>query len=87
MLRIIIADRDDESFLDTDRWEQFILKHIPQMNKFYFEYHEYVDVENKLIPYHGLVNWFTSLFWIERQWVFELIIDVDDITYIIHPQR
>jgi hypothetical protein len=39
MLRIIIPDGDGESFLDTDRWEQFILKHIPQMNKFYFEYH------------------------------------------------
>ncbi len=59
-----------------------------ELSKFYFEYYDRSDSDCQLVPhYHELVHWCTSVFWIEQQWIFELIIDVNKITSSIHPKR
>ncbi len=65
---------------------------MSQLQKFYFQcsitfHHQFQSVRD-----HKKSNEFISLFWIERQWIVELKIDVKqdrsiDMTYIIHPYR
>ena len=38
----------DIAYLDANRWEQFILKYLPRLEKFNFQYYECVDYEKKI---------------------------------------
>jgi hypothetical protein len=74
-------------FLDAHRWEQLILNYYPQLEKFYFTYYDRVNSDDQYPIYSGQVNQFSSSFWIERKWIFDVQIDNTDIKYMIHPYR
>ncbi len=73
-------------FLNAHRWEQLILNYYPQLEKFYLTYSHCKTNSDRYSIYSGL-NQFSSLFWIQRKWLFEIIIDNKNINYIIHPYR
>ncbi|CAF1476369.1 unnamed protein product [Rotaria sordida] len=80
---LFIAGSNDINFLDAYRWEQFILNNFSQLEKFYFVYDDLLDNEEKYRRFTGKSNQFSSSFWIERQWLFEVEIKDTDIEYII----
>ncbi|CAF3608334.1 unnamed protein product [Rotaria sp. Silwood1] len=83
----IITYFEDIVYLNAARWEQFILQYLPQLEKFNFEYYEHIDYENESPSYFDEPNQFTSSFWIERRWLFEAKIDVEDIMYSVRPYK
>jgi hypothetical protein len=86
VLRFDLLSNDIAS-LDAYRWEQFILKNFPQLEKFYLEYSEYSDKEQGYPMYSGRPNQFCSSFWIERQWICDTVIDYGSIMYLVHPYK
>ncbi|CAF5059390.1 unnamed protein product [Rotaria sp. Silwood1] len=78
---------NDMTYLDADRWEEFILKYLPLLQKFYLKYHVFYDNEHAILIYFKKLNRFTSSFWIERQWILEAEIDFDMIIYSIRPYK
>jgi hypothetical protein len=47
----------------------------------------FADYDDGTTPGHEAINQFASLFWMERQWFFELASDFDEFIYSIHPYR
>ncbi|CAF3194320.1 unnamed protein product, partial [Rotaria sp. Silwood2] len=80
-----IIGSEDITFLDAHRWEQLILNYLPQLENFFMLYDDYVDNEQTYPIYTGRSNQFSSSFWIERQWLFEVDITNAEIEYTIHP--
>ncbi|CAM4824995.1 unnamed protein product [Rotaria magnacalcarata] len=74
-------------FLDAHRWEHFILHYYPQLEKFYFPYYDRIDNDNQYEIYSGRINQFSSTFWIERKWIFNIKIDNTVIEYMICPYK
>jgi hypothetical protein len=79
-------------YLAVDRWEKLILEYLPQLRKFEFEYEEKIPNNFQLDLHHQQIKQFTSSFWIERQWYFEIEIDAprfndNRIIYMIHSSR
>ena len=79
---------DDLTYLDANRWEEFLRRDLSQLRQFKFQYHQYLEDENSPALDFGENNRFTSSFWIERQWVFETTIHYSrEILYCIHPYK
>ncbi|CAF1262755.1 unnamed protein product [Rotaria sp. Silwood1] len=70
VLRVITRSYERDC-LDADRWQEFITNYLPDLEKFYLQYHEKVDPV-ALTSYVLLSNKFRSLFWIERQWLMDV---------------
>jgi hypothetical protein len=82
----------DATYLDADRWKRLISEHMPHLRELDFQHHEFIDDDFEVTKYHKLINRFRSSFWLMRQLVFELAVDVNDWTwseliYSIHPYR
>ncbi|CAF4711688.1 unnamed protein product, partial [Rotaria sp. Silwood2] len=75
------------TYLDADRWEEFILKYLPLLEKFYLRYYVFLNNDHGTLMYFGKSNQFSSSFWIERQWILEAEIDFDNIIYSIGPYK
>jgi len=92
-LRILCINTfQDVAYLDATRWERVISQQMPYLRIFKFEYHEWHYQSIELTSYHNLLNQFTSLFWINRGWFFEIKADIDywppiEIIYAIRPDR
>ncbi|CAF4048302.1 unnamed protein product [Rotaria magnacalcarata] len=80
----ITTQSNDLEFLNARQWKQLILKYFPQLDEFYLQY---IDKFNIEYQYLGGCDQFLSSFWIERQWIFEVEIDHESITYFIRPYR
>ncbi|CAF4103996.1 unnamed protein product [Rotaria sp. Silwood2] len=80
-----IIESDDIAFLDAYRWEQLILNYFPKLENFYLLYNDQVNNKEEYPTYIRGMNQFSSSFWIERQWLFE--VEVTDIynEYTIRP--
>jgi hypothetical protein len=81
-LRVLYINTSlDSLYLDADRWERIISQHLPLLRTFNFEYKDF-----NLISHNVLVNKFTSSFWIDRRWIFELKVDMhqESITKMIY---
>ncbi|CAF4762685.1 unnamed protein product [Rotaria sp. Silwood1] len=74
------------AYLDADRWRRLIKKHIPHLCKFHFNHYMTTD-DGDIIPNCEAINQFTSIFWTERQWFFELKDELDKFIYSIHSYR
>ena len=83
----VTIQSSDENYLDANRWECFITEHIPYLNKFIFSFTEDIDDDFKITPCHALINRFISPFWINKKWIFRILIDNDDINYLLRPYR
>jgi hypothetical protein len=64
------------------------------LKEFEFEYHEYTYDENELMisDNESIISdnescQFTSAFWFERQWIYEVKIDDEQIIYSISPYK
>jgi hypothetical protein len=77
----------DESYLDADRWEQLISHHIPSLNKFHFDYTDFVNDDFQINSNQALINRFTSPFWIQHKWIFKFSLDSSLLSYSIHPYK
>ncbi|UJR08707.1 hypothetical protein I4U23_012964 [Adineta vaga] len=92
-LRIFnIAASNNAAYLDPDRWERLILLHMPRLHSFHFMNHQSMGDSFDITPYHESIQGFTSRFWIERQWIFQVQINLNylsrtNIFYSIHPNK
>ncbi|CAF3696697.1 unnamed protein product [Rotaria sordida] len=75
---------NDITYLDAYRWERLILQHLPQLERFSFQYLDHVDNEHRY--FEGL-NQFCSPFWIKRRWIFDVKIVDEGIVYVVHPYK
>jgi hypothetical protein len=78
---------DDGIYLDARRWEQLILHHLPELEKFYFKYFDSVIKHLQSRRYPKLANQFLSSFWIERQRILEAETDDETIVYSIRAYK
>jgi hypothetical protein len=74
----------DEDYLDGHRWERFISHYMPLLNKFIFCY-RHVITENFRI--NSFINRFTSPFWIQRKWFFQISLEKNELIYSIEPYK
>jgi hypothetical protein len=78
---------DNRVYLDAHRWEQLISQHLPDLEKFYFKYFDFIAEYFETQRYSGLRNQFLSPFWIERRWILEAETDDETTIYSIHPYK
>jgi hypothetical protein len=63
-----ISTSIDPAYLDAEQWEELILDCMPNLR--IFDINHEGGAEGTESTYHGLIDQFTSSFWIERQWFF-----------------
>ncbi|CAF1198983.1 unnamed protein product [Adineta steineri] len=73
-------------YFNASRWENLILKFMPQLNKFYLKYTENVD---RILRDRDdeETNDFTRSFWIERKWFLEIELNNQNILFSILPSK
>jgi hypothetical protein len=81
----ITTESKDVTYFDANRWEELILKYLPDLKVFHLQYDEFTCEENESPVFIGEPNQFTSSFWIKHQWLFEAQIDYDQIIYSVCP--
>ncbi|CAF1365215.1 unnamed protein product [Adineta steineri] len=92
-LRVLcINTSQDIAYMNATRWEQLISMYIPNLRVLKFGYDEYHYQNIELASHHTLLNQFTSSFWINRGWFFQITVDIDywppiKVTYSISPNR
>ncbi|CAF1433326.1 unnamed protein product [Rotaria sp. Silwood1] len=77
----------DQSYLLSNRWEEFILQHLPYLEKFYFTYNINIDYQDELIDFPWQSDLFISPFWIARKWIFEGQIEDEESSFLIKPYK
>jgi hypothetical protein len=82
---------NDVAYLNGDQWEQLFLQFMPHLRIFEFRYDEIISAL-EFITDDARIYEFTSAFWIERRWISEFIVEIDDwednvIIFSIHPHR
>ncbi|CAF1322817.1 unnamed protein product [Adineta steineri] len=78
---------EDSSYLDSDRWEELIIKYLPHLEKFSLVIHEYQGRVLNPSPYIEEPIQFNSSFWIERQTTVNTENDEGLIKYSIQPLK
>ncbi|CAF4459519.1 unnamed protein product [Rotaria sp. Silwood2] len=78
---------EDMTYLDANRWEELILKYLPELEKFYFQYYDMIDNAYDSSTYLENFNQFVSSFWIEKKWIFETEIDSFEVIYRIRSYK
>ncbi|CAF3611719.1 unnamed protein product [Rotaria sp. Silwood1] len=78
---------EDIAYLDANRWEEFILTKLPQLEKFYFKYSAYFAEDYQTSIYFGQRDQFISSFWLQRRWILEIEIEFENIIYSIRPYQ
>ncbi len=76
---------EKKKYLNANRWKEFILKYLPNLEKFYFYYSVHYDRDDRPGLCTTYVKQLISSFWIERKWIYEIKIDFDEIIYSIRP--
>ncbi len=79
-------------YIDANRWERLISHHMPHLYTFYLQCSITFNDEFRFVREHEKSNGFTSSFWIDRQWIFQLKFDVNktrciEMIYSIYPYR
>lgn len=83
-----ILAKNDINYLNAYQWKVFILNNMSQLDTFYFIYEEEdIDSENNDQIFPGQFNKFSSEFWIEHQWIFDVEIGDFKIVYSILPYK
>ncbi|UJR29614.1 hypothetical protein I4U23_017162 [Adineta vaga] len=70
-----VTTTENSTYLDAHRWEQFFSKFFPSLHQFYFRSEEKIRHRFMLRSHYHHLHQFTSHFWIERQWLLEILID------------
>ncbi|CAF1219529.1 unnamed protein product [Adineta steineri] len=83
----VCADYKDSSYLDSDQWENLIIKYLPKLKKFSLEVYVHVGHSLNPSPYIEEPIQFNSSFWIERQMIVSTRIEDGLIMYSIQPLK
>jgi hypothetical protein len=76
-LRVLhLAQTSDIVYLDADRWERLISQYMPYLHTFQFEYSDAAYSLFGYQLYHSAIHRFTSSFWIDKGWIFNIQIDL-----------
>ncbi|CAF4217004.1 unnamed protein product [Rotaria sp. Silwood2] len=78
---------EDINYLDANRWENFILTKLPQLEKFYFKYSAYLEENYETPIYLGYRDQFISSFWLQRRWILDIEFEFENIIYSIRPYQ
>ncbi|CAF1413885.1 unnamed protein product [Rotaria sordida] len=78
---------EDIAYLDANRWENFILTKLPQLEKFHFKYSVYLAEDYQTPIYVGQRDQFVSSFWLQRGWILGIEIEIENIIYSIRPYQ
>jgi hypothetical protein len=76
----------ERDYLDADQWQQLIEDYLPDLEKFYLQFHTEIDPEAAISNTLPSDN-FRSLFWIERQWLMDIEMNSLKIMCSIRPYR
>ncbi|CAF3479752.1 unnamed protein product [Rotaria socialis] len=63
-----ISTHYDAAYLDAQQWENLITSYMPSLRIFDIHHDGFGSVNG--LTYHDLIDRFTSLFWITKQWHF-----------------
>jgi hypothetical protein len=83
---IFCTSSEEIAYLDADRWERFIQKDLPRLEKFSLQYHEGNENDEPGIDFRE-TNPFFSSFWLERQFTFETQPRCEHIVYKVRPYQ
>jgi hypothetical protein len=83
----VITRSEDLTYLNAGQWERLILKNLPQLEEFKFQYYEETNNQNKSLTYLRGPNQFSSSFWIARKWIFCAEAHGEHIIYSIRPYK
>ena len=77
----------NEDYIDPDQWKQLILQNMPHLLKLTIKCPINIDDSFNNNHFDSFVHQFSSPFWIEREWVFELEIQSEEIFYSIYSNK
>jgi hypothetical protein len=60
----------DQAYVDSNKWKQLIISHLPNLRIFDIEIDIYANNDDGQLRIENQINQFTSPFWMERQWFF-----------------
>ncbi|CAF4190865.1 unnamed protein product [Adineta steineri] len=78
---------EDMAYLNAKRWEYFLQENLSQLEKLYFKKTVYFSDDYETPMYLGEQNEFSSIFWIERRWIFKVENDSGHLIYSIQPYK
>lgn len=81
------SEYKDTSYLDAARWEEIILRDLSQLKEFQLKYYRYASDEKEFEKADGEHNRFTSPFWLQRRWIYELNIDDEQFVHSVYPYK
>ncbi|CAF1041002.1 unnamed protein product [Adineta steineri] len=84
ILSVTVSDRDI-SYLDANRWEELIRKNMPNLERFTLCLQEKMDERFQITDYHKTISNYFLPFWMEKQWIFRIVVDDDEIDSSIFP--
>ncbi|CAF1052724.1 unnamed protein product [Adineta ricciae] len=62
----------DTTYLDHERWERLITTHMPYLSHLRLGIHQLMVDSLEITPYHHRIQRFTSQFWAEHRWIFDI---------------
>lgn len=75
------------AYLDANRWERLIIRHISHLKKFHFHCKHDIDDDLSTSPVDELLKRFNSSFWLQRKWFCDLEIDGTEMCFVIEPYK
>ncbi|CAF0894955.1 unnamed protein product [Adineta steineri] len=85
--RLRIKPNFNKAYLDADRWERLITNYIPHLDTLICNcyQHNFIIYEDRSL--HLIINQFSSPFWVNKGWIFEIFIDCRIIHFSIHSSK
>ncbi|CAF1251198.1 unnamed protein product [Adineta steineri] len=85
--RLRIKSNFKKAYLDADRWERLITNYIPHLDTLIYNcyQHSFMIYEDRSL--HLIINQFSSPFWVNKGWIFEIFIDCRIIHFSIHSSK
>ncbi|CAF4058320.1 unnamed protein product [Adineta steineri] len=85
--RLHIKPNFSKAYLDADRWERLITNYIPHLDTLICNcyQHNFIIYEDRSL--HLIINQFSSPFWVNKGWIFEIFIDCRIIHFSIHSSK
>ncbi|CAF1201798.1 unnamed protein product [Adineta steineri] len=85
--RLRIKSNFKKAYLDADRWERLITNYIPHLDTLIYNcyQHNFMIYEDRSL--HLIINQFSSPFWVNKGWIFEIFIDCRIIHFSIHSSK
>lgn len=88
-LKVLMFSTSSEeiSYIDAQRWQRFLQRDLPQLEKFSLRYHERNDDKDQSNLDFRRTNPFFSSFWLQRRYTFEIELHCEHIVYSIRSYK